>query len=298
MLASSALSVFLGATVALASVARVFEPSTLSVDSRRCGTFISEEDIIAAEKHFEANKVSLMDRPQAKRAPGSAAIDVYFHVISADSTPEGGVLSDDVIDAQMSVLNDGFAKSGLTFALANVTRTLNDDWFSNAGPNTTQQDDMKQALRVGRADALNLYSVGFKNTDHLGYATFPVNYTDNPWDDGVVFLYSSVPGGAMVNYNEGKTLTHEVGHWVGLYHTFQGGCSEPNDYVSDTPEEANPTSGCPSDAGPSPDTCPSTGVDPIHNFMDYSYDSCLDEFTTGQNSRLKDQLATYRHIQI
>ncbi|QRV93958.1 extracellular metalloprotease [Ceratobasidium sp. AG-Ba] len=171
---------------------------------------------------------------------------------------------------------------------------------------------MKTLLHKGGAQDLNVYTVGFKGGPGkglLGYATFPSSYEVNKTDDGVVIQYATLPGGTYADYNEGKTLTHELGHWLGLYHTFQGdSCSGDGDYVDDTPPEETPTAGCPKNK----DTCPGGGVDPIHNFMDYSYDSCIYEasffavlclpfltplqFTPGQVERIKQQIGVYRGI--
>jgi hypothetical protein len=122
----------------------------------------------------------------------------------------------------------------------------NEEWFHNAIPGSEEQIDMKNALRQGDEKTLNIYTVGFTDFPGLlGYSTFPSDCSENPMDDGVVVLYSSLPNGSVDGYNLGRTSTHEVGHWVGLYHPFQGGCSEPGDYVDDTPAEAGPSTGCP-----------------------------------------------------
>ncbi|KAI0080666.1 zincin [Panus rudis PR-1116 ss-1] len=248
------------------------------------------------EEHFKANLV-----PQGALAKGQAAaaatIPVYFHVVSKDSTVNGGNVPDSQITSQINVLNQDYAGSGLTFTLAGTTRTVNAQWFNSVGPSSSLQTTMKRQLRQGGANALNVYTVGFTSgadAGLLGYSTFPSSYSGNPTDDGVVILFSSLPGGSTTGFNLGRTLTHEAGHWVGLFHTFEGGCSSTGDQVSDTPPEASPASGCPTGR----DTCSGGGVDPIHNYMDYSDDACMNQFTPGQITRLQAQLRTYRGISV
>ena len=254
---------------------------------RTCGTNITAEKRVQVEKFFQENGVK----------PGEfstqATINVYFHVVSKDTTAAGGNVPDSQLTSQINVLNQDYASTGLSFVKAGTTRTVNADWFNNAGPDSSQQTSMKNSLRQGGARDLNVYTVGFTSGSGaglLGYATFPWDYSSNPKDDGVVMLFSSVPGGSAAPYNLGRTLTHEAGHWVGLYHTFEGGCSGSGDGVSDTAPEASAAFGCPSGR----DTCSGGGVDPIHNFMDYTDDSCMTGFTAGQSSRLNSAVATYR----
>ncbi|EAU80259.2 metalloprotease [Coprinopsis cinerea okayama7 len=268
--------------------------ATLVVSQRTCGTNPSPAEIAAAEANFRNHRVQVSTSDFSTAA---ATIPVHFHVISSGSSLSQGNIPDSQVREQIAVLNRDFAGTGLSFTLVNTTRTVNADWFQRAGPSTSQQTAMKRALRVGSASTLNIYSVGFTSGSGaglLGYATFPSSYSRNPTDDGVVILYSSVPGGSSAPFNLGTTATHEVGHWVGLYHTFQGGCSGSGDSVSDTPPEASPASGCPIGR----DTCAGGGPDPIHNYMDYSNDACMEEFTPGQIARFRSQIATYRGIRI
>ncbi|EJF62857.1 metalloprotease [Dichomitus squalens] len=291
-------SVVLALFVSVSAV--IATPAALSggaITERKCGTTISDEKLAANEAHYLANFVPKSASKVTAEAAAAPTVKVYWHVISKDSTASGGNIPASQISDQIDVLNEDYSSLGLTFKLANTTRTVNSEWFNEVGPDSSLQTTMKKQLRQGGKADLNVYTVGFVSGSGeglLGYSTFPSDYSGNPKDDGVVILFSSLPGGSTTNYNEGKTLTHEAGHWVGLYHTFQGGCSGSGDHVSDTPAEASAASGCPTNR----DTCSSAGVDPIHNYMDYSYDSCMTEFTPGQATRASGQLRTYRGISV
>jgi hypothetical protein len=218
----------------------------------------------------------------------SATVPVYFHVVTDGSI---GNVTRAQINAQVDVLNNTFAggeggsDTGFSFELKRVTRTDNAKWFyaSIGGA----EKDMKKTLHRGGSKALNLYST--TAGPYLGWAYLPDILTKpgQVYLDGVVFDWESIPGTSTRyagKYDQGETATHEVGHWLNLEHTFYGKCTQQGDYVADTPAEKTPTSGCP--AGK--DTCDAPGLDPIHNYMDYSYDSCYTEFTPGQTQRMRD----------
>jgi hypothetical protein len=149
---------------------------------------------------------------------------------------------------------------------------------------------MKSALKRGDSTALNLYTTSGGGL--LGWAYYPsiVKYQQYEVLDGVVVNYGSLPGGDIARFNLGFTATHEVGHYLGLAHTFEFGCQGHGDYVDDTPAMAVPTSRCPVGK----DTCPEPGLDPIHNYMDYSDDACYDQFTEGQATRAQQQYLFWR----
>jgi len=234
---------------------------------------------------------------EATLPPGSINVPVYVHVIRKDLTVAGGNVPAAWISSQISVLNAAYggqsaatsARTPFRFVLAGVDRTTSATWFV-ADRESRAEAAMKKALRKGGTNALNLYTLR-ASSGTLGWATFPADYAAAPSLDGVVVLDRTLPGGSMAGYNLGDTATHEVGHWLGLYHTFQGGCGDANgDYVVDTPTEASPQYYC-----GSRDSCgTAAGSDPVNNFMNYAPDSCMYEFTTGQAQRMTDSWLAFR----
>jgi hypothetical protein len=218
-------------------------------------------------------------------------IKVAFHVIYSGST---GNIPQSQIDAQIAELNKAYAgfyggvNTGYTFVLASVSRTSNKQWFAMT-PGSRNERNAKQSLATDIPHRLNIYTCK-PGQNLLGWSYLPSSYPEGDWHHGVVMHYGSVPGGYLAPYDLGGTADHEVGHYLGLYHTFQGGCTAPGDQVADTPDEATATSGCPSGK----DTCPTAGLDPIHNYMDYSDDACYTQFTAGQDARMDALVPTYR----
>jgi hypothetical protein len=232
-----------------------------------------------------------------RMANGSVHIPTVFHVVSDHAlSPTESARMNTMITAQMTVLNDSYAgrtsataaDSPFRFDLVTTTHTVNPAWYTVV-PGKNERD-MKQALYQGDATTLNVYVANIGG-GLLGWAYFPKGYNNGrDYIDGVVMLDESMPGGTAGKYSEGDTLTHEVGHWLMLEHTFAHGCSASGDYVTDTPKEAGPQFDCPVGA----DTCAAPGLDPIHNFMDYTQDSCMNEFTPGQVERMNDAWVAFR----
>jgi hypothetical protein len=246
---------------------------------------------MARAKQGQSQKTGGSSIPRPNAIAGGV-IDVYWHTIRDDEGVEGNLTLQE-IDEQINVLNIAFFPTGWSFHLVSVDTTDDDVWFL-AESDTPTELDMKAALRQGSADDLNIYSSN-PGDNLLGWATFPTWYTNYPLEDGVVILYSSMPGGSAAPYNLGDTLTHEVGHWMGLFHTFQGGCAKDGetggDRVADTAAEQSPAFGCPLGR----DSCKSIeGSDPITNFMDYTDDACMTRFSAGQDARMDSQFSTYR----
>ena len=247
-----------------------------------------------------SDQVTKLGNPTSRPAlqAGSVTIKTVFHVISDHNlTAAERTRWNKLIGAQMVVLNDSYAgktsasaaRTAFRFTRVTTTYTVNAAWYAMT-PQSTAERQAKAALRQGDATTLNVYSANIGD-NLLGWATFPQSYRGSPSLDGVVILDESMPGGAAGKYSLGDTATHEVGHWLGLYHTFQNGCSNKGDQVADTASEAAPAFDCPVGS----DTCLNDpGVDPIHNFMDYTQDSCMNEFTAGQAQRMSGAWQDYR----
>lgn len=182
---------------------------------------------------------------------------------------------------------------GVSYSLLGTDFTVNNNWAA-AGQSSSAERQMKSALKRGSYGQLDLYFLSDLGGGLLGFCYFPVASPSSSQRvlDGCINLAASLPGAEATNYDMGLTAVHEVGHWFGLYHVFQGqSCSGAGDSVSDTPLQSVATEGCPT----SQDSCPnSSGADSIHNYMDYSYDACMYEFTSGQNTRATSLYQQYR----
>lgn len=229
---------------------------------------------------------------------GTVSVETYVHVITAGTpSPERLDELQTMVNDQMEVLNDAFAgttapgvaaATPFRFDLVDTNFVTNQAW-ANVTPGKVESE-MKRALHRGDSETLNVYAADIGG-GLLGWAYFPKGY--NPgrdFIDGVVILDESMPGGSAARYDQGDTLTHEVGHWLMLDHTFANGCSAVNDGVADTPREASPQFSC-----EERDSClRAPGTDPIHNFMDYTEDFCMDQFTRGQADRMSDAWQEFR----
>jgi hypothetical protein len=215
------------------------------------------------------------------------AIPVVFHVVHDG---DEGFVARDAIERQVEILNASFAPA--RFSLEAVEPVDNAYWFRMFPLLSLSEWSCKAALQWDPQTYLNVYTC-LPYADLLGWAYFPFMAEWFPSLDGVVIDYRTLPGGNAYPYHMGDTLVHEVGHWAGLFHTFQGFCGGYGDGIEDTPAELSASRGC--EIGR--DTCPRhPGLDPIHNYMDYSDDDCADHFTPGQLERMMLQMQVYRPV--
>ena len=272
----------------------------------RCG-FDAAQGRLAARPGFKAQAKSSSDctlamtQIQNEYWPSGVTytIPVWFHVIS--KTNGTGNISDQRIYDQMTVLNEDFGAIANTlgangfnvhiqFELAGIDRTVNDAWYID---NAESEYAYKTALAKDPTNYLNVYTNDAGG--NLGYAYLPQG-SAGLWNDGVVMLSDSIGGrnNGFSSYDEGRTLVHEVGHYLGLNHPWKNSGSCPTnsyttgDLIFDTNTQQAIVDGCPSSSF----SCGSS--DPIDNYMGYADDACMVRFTAEQANRAVCSLVNYR----
>jgi hypothetical protein len=242
---------------------------------------------------------SFVSREVEPQLSGAVVIPTYVHVIRGRHKGGRNPISRQGVRRLIGILNNGMAggqspnsqPARYRFTLKHVDFHRNEGWYHAYffGPRDKR---MKRRLHRGGARTLNLYinRGGPRGQPVLGWSRFPWQYAAAPRLDSVSVSVAGLPGGSAIGYNLGDTVIHETGHWLGLLHTFQDGCEGSGDQVADTPAEAEPSFYCQTTR----DTCTSPGLDPVHNFMDYSYDSCMNMFTVGQVRRMDAAYAKWR----
>ena len=269
----------------------------------------------------EARRQGLVPNRSQVAGP-SFVLPVVVHIVHQNG-PEN--ISDAQVQSQLYALNSDFADS-LTSGSPHVNTNIQfciATQLPNASPvvwSTTPGITRTFSAQTNHTFGNYASEVALKAIDYLpsnkylniwvvnniagagggvaGYATFPG--TVPPTLDGIVIRYTAfgsntTPFGgpwpnALPNNADGKIMTHEVGHYLNVYHTFHGACSSQGDFVADTPPEAVFRTGCPTSSLTS---CTNVN-DPIENFMDYTNDACRFAFTAGQTARMHATLASFR----
>jgi hypothetical protein len=181
-----------------------------------------------------------------KKAAGTMIyVPVIFHVIY-DNSGNGNV-SETKLQKQIDTLNATYSRAGsqYRFYLSAITRTNNTNWWNinfKLRPDPPYYDipsqteiDMTNALAIDPTHAFNIY-VSRLLYDLCGWTIyFPWEVSEASKQNGIIIDYRTLPDGEMDYFNYGYTAVHEGGHYLGLYHTFQNGCTIPGDELDDTP---------------------------------------------------------------
>jgi hypothetical protein len=270
---------------------------------KRCGTkrlLASDKKSAVAKSVVDCTLMQTWIRSEYWPVSATYVIPVWFHVIyQSDGT---GNISDARISAQIQVLNEDYGahadtlgaegvNTSIQFELAGITRTLNNDWFNEDSGGIAERN-YKTVLREDTNKYLNVYT-NLPAGGDLGYAYYPQDYAGQVLD-GIVLQYETVGGrdNGFSDYDQGRTLVHEMGHYLGLMHTFESGSLCTNGYISgdliwDTASEQQAHYEC-------RQTYSCGSADPIHNYMNYTDDLCVTGFTKEQANRAVCSLVNYR----
>ncbi|MCA9270493.1 MAG: zinc metalloprotease [Planctomycetales bacterium] len=275
---------------------RPFQVGGLAFDSQRA--FIDSGARCAAPEvnRFEMAKIRRdtaafrTKNPVFAQWTGWLTINVQFTHITDG---QNGMVSKEQRQQQIAQLNKSFEELRIRFKYdeSAVKVLANEDWFFMT-PGSSAERLAKSSQFITPERNLNFYT-GALGGGLLGWATFPWDMAGDREMDGVVILHSSLPGGESAPYNLGMTAVHEVGHWLGLFHTFQDGCFGDGDFVVDTPAHDGPNFGAP-EPGLKYNACDNTQGAPVQNFMNYVDDAAMNHFTSGQGARAREMTGLYR----
>lgn len=292
--------------IVLACMAYTFLPAQ-RIEPCGFDQLLQAEDLAEAERHIKQGVEEL--RTGARNADSLRAIPVVVHVVYFSSTEN---ISEEQIQSQIRILNEDYGKmpgtpgdgagvdTGIRFFLANLDPDgnctngivrLKSEELADHQP--YERPLLRQLSFWDNTRYLNIYIVQDITGSILGYSSFPGGPAD---EDGIVAVHDEFGNIGTASGSMGRTVTHEIGHWLGLYHTFHNGCGEDvcddGDFVCDTPPALNPhyvcsgTNTCSNDDPDLPDQ--------EENYMDYTPEDCKNRFTEGQRMRMQASLNTLR----